>query len=150
MDSGWTWRANDGTLCSVDIKGAILARSEPTLAGCWHWKGILGRDGYPLLRIGQRRLVASRLSYLAYTGPIPEGLVIDHLCRNRSCVNPEHLESVTQSENHRRGLRGVLKQECVRGHPYTNVYRSPSTGKRMCRTCVVEASKRYRERKLNA
>jgi len=146
MSSGWTWRTNGDTLCLVDIKSALLRHVKPS-KGCWNWSGLLGRDGYPLLRVGKRRLVASRLSYAVHNGPIPEGLVIDHLCRNRGCINPTHLEAVTQSENLQRGLRGVLKSQCANGHPYTKVYRSPTTGKRMCRICTAQASRRYQERK---
>jgi hypothetical protein len=79
--------------------------------------------------------------YEAVYGPIPEGMVIDHMCRNRACMNPTHLEPVTISENIRRGDTGgweKRKTECHRGHPYAgdNLYVTP-TGKRQCKKCRV-------------
>ena len=115
---------------------------------CWLWTGNMGHDGYTLFRIGDRRIVASRVAHEIYKGPIPDGLVIDHLCRVHHCVNPDHLEAVPQKENVRRGRLGILKTHCIRGHIYTNTYRTPK-GKRMCRLCMRDASRRFKERKVN-
>lgn len=73
--------------------------------GCWLWQGTL-RAGYGRVKIGGRLQEAHRASYEHHVGPIPEGLVVDHLCRNRSCINPAHLEPVTEMENIRRGEQG--------------------------------------------
>lgn len=70
---------------------------------CWEWCGEINRKGYGRLWVGGKRRFAHRAYYEAKYGPIPEGLQIDHLCRNRSCVNPDHLEPVTALENRRRG-----------------------------------------------
>ncbi|GAB3776674.1 hypothetical protein GCM10027600_42800 [Nocardioides ginsengisegetis] len=110
--------------------------------GCWIWKGHITRYGYGQLR-GKK---AHRLVYEAMVGPIPEGLVIDHLCRNRACVNPEHMEPVTNEENLDRGARSPSKTTCPVGHSYTPENTYVYNGARQCRTCRREAARRYRAR----
>lgn len=78
----------------------------PCCSGCWIWAGYISAKGYGRMRTQsgpQQTIGAHRVAYELLVGPIPEGLTIDHLCRNRGCVNPEHLEVVTQRENTRRG-----------------------------------------------
>lgn len=108
--------------------------------GCWTWTAGVNTHGYGQYWVKRGRLmVAHRMTYLALVGPIPEGLQLDHLCRNRRCVNPAHLELVTSRENTLRG-EGVAaacakKTHCPQGHPYdlenTYWYRR----KRYCRAC---------------
>lgn len=76
---------------------------EPELGECWVWCARLNRNGYGRLSVGGRELMAHRLSYEAHVGPIPDGLLLDHLCRVRQCVNPAHLEPVTHQVNTLRG-----------------------------------------------
>lgn len=86
-------------------------------------------------------MLTHRVTYTELVGPIPEGLDLDHLCRNRACCNPEHLEPVERVENVRRGLRGpgygALITHCKRGHEFApwNLARSRGEGFRICRSC---------------
>ncbi len=113
------------------------ARVEKTPA-CWLWTGSLSSDGYG--QMVNPFHVAHRLSYEMLVGPIPDGLQIDHLCRNRRCVNPTHLEPVTVRENLLRSpitlaARNASKTHCIHGHPFDeqNTYRH--NGRRQCRIC---------------
>ena len=121
--------------------------------GCWHWIGHL-RSGYGRLMVNGSFISAHRMSYEHFVGPIPDGLEIDHLCRNRSCVNPDHLEPVTRTENIRRGTspaaRNAVKSHCPRGHEFSGENlllrnRKNHVG-RVCRACNIEACKAFRER----
>lgn len=129
-----------------DAEQRFWAKVEKT-EGCWNWVASRNNKGYGHLGMGDRRVYAHRYSYELHKGAIPSGLHIDHLCRNRSCVNPDHLEPVTNRENVLRGAgltaQNASKTHCKRGHEFTeeNVYRSPGRNDRQCRTC-----KRYRER----
>lgn len=102
--------------------------------GCWEWTGKLRKDGYAEFH-AEITMRAHRFAYVHHIGTIPEGMQIDHLCRNRSCVNPDHLEAVTHAENMRRSARALLTH-CPHGHPYDdeNTYRPPRGG-RECRIC---------------
>lgn len=115
--------------------------------GCWEWTASVRRRGYGRYGGANNQLPAHRVSYEALIGPIPDGLQIDHLCRVTGCVNPAHLEPVTQQENIRRAkrVRGTLPDHCRRGHAYTpeNTYLNPSGGYRVCRTCQNETWRRY-------
>lgn len=109
---------------------------------CWQWD-VLGSEGYGSFHDGRPGL-AHRWSYEHHVGPIPAGLVIDHLCRNRGCVNPAHLEPVTDRVNSLRGARGTvvahLQNKCTKGHRFTpeNTKWQYRNGRRQraCRECI--------------
>lgn len=122
---------------------------------CWEWTSYVDKNGYGRFFINGKHQQAHRVSYEDKFGKIPEGLVINHLCRNRKCVNPKHLEVVTQKVNIQKGLTGFItglrmraKTHCPQNHEYSekNTYISPN-GKRRCRTCIRIQAEQYRQHK---
>lgn len=85
-----------------------------SITGCWIWTGAQSPRGYTKKGIGGKRIQAHRYMWEKFNGPIPEGMVMDHLCRNPSCANPDHLEPVTHTENVRRGNSTKLTVDQVR------------------------------------
>lgn len=120
---------------------------------CWAWTGAMLSNGYGSAWFDKRTQLAHRIAYSLCVAPIAPGAQIDHLCRNRACVNPAHLEPVTQRENIRRGeassAHALRTDCCIRGHEFTpeNTYRSK--GGRHCRTCRQMASRRYKARRAS-
>lgn len=111
---------------------------------CWIWKGSLFRLGYGRVRREDRIRSAHRVSYELFIGKIPEGLELDHTCRVRNCVNPEHLDPVTHLENMRRAFP-VQPDQCPIGHAYDkrNTYINPK-GRKVCRKCNNRQTREYR------
>lgn len=118
--------------------------------GCWIWTAPLAPDHYPQIKVDGRFVYAHCFSYEYFRGPIPHGYEVDHLCRNKSCVSPWHLEPVTPAVNCQRAGNGgynKVKTHCPRGHPYDeeNTYRSPGRAHRVCRICMKEANRRWKK-----
>jgi HNH endonuclease len=139
---------------------------EPN-SGCWLWCGSMSKAGYGMLAVPtkERRhppaTTAHRVFYIAAVGQIPFGLTIDHLCRVKLCVNPDHMEAVTSAENVRRAHKGVRVPEeekalaCKRGHRYTpESTKFHPDGRRECMTCSrprkIEWQRRNRAKKSSS
>lgn len=123
------------------LPARFWAKIHESASGCWLWTGAKAGPGeqYGYIRMGGRSLRSHRVAYEALVGPIPPGLQLDHLCRVRACVNPEHLEPVTHRENAHRGIGpwadNARKTHCVRGHPFDAENTAVYNGKRSCKQC---------------
>ena len=133
--------------CVVDVQDYILHRTKrvagPLDDECWLWTNCNNNYGYGHAVWKRRHVGAHRLSYVAFIGAIPSGLDLDHLCRNRGCCNPKHVEPVTRRVNLLRGetipAMHAAKTECPYGHSLANarVYK----GQRHCRECMTTKPK---------
>lgn len=126
---------------------------RPDLGPCWLWIAAIDRKGYGAFggpRDRTQVVRAHRVAYELVIGPIPDGLTLDHLCRVRRCVNPEHLEPVTGRENSLRGESvaavNARKTHCIRGHEFTpeNTKIQAQGRQRACRICWRENARRRR------
>jgi hypothetical protein len=135
----------------------LITRFEGCILDCWLWSGPKNAKGYGTIYFNGTTQATHRLAYAAIVGPLPPNKVLDHLCRNRACFNPEHLEVVTSRENTRRGIGPQLAAQrmlsvthCPKGHPYdeANTKRAKD-GSRTCRECH-RAAQRARYRRLKA
>jgi hypothetical protein len=140
-----------GLKAPVPLLDLLLAHVDPGLSDCWFWTGNLTDDGYGRYNL-QR---AHRALYRELVGPIRPGLHLDHLCRNKPCVNPDHLEPVTPATNALRGIgpcvTALRDGRCIRGHAFNaenTVVRGD--GSRACRPCLRLRDAAYRDRRRAA
>lgn len=120
---------------------------------CWEWTGAIAMNGYSKTKLNFKYTSGHRAFFEHYKGPISPGLQIDHLCKNKRCVNPEHLEMVTPRENSARSPGTIStinrhKLECNSGHLLSgdNLYMTPD-GRRQCRSCKTAAAHKYNKKK---
>lgn len=130
----------------------ILTRISPEpMSGCWIWLGASDKKGYGNLRRSMRKWIAHRWFYTHFKGDIPPGMTIDHLCRNTTCVNPDHLEPVTSQINTLRGVgvtaKNAAKTHCKHGHEFTKENTKLVKHGRACRICSVETLRAWRKAK---
>jgi hypothetical protein len=129
---------------------ANLSRYADMSGDCWIWQRYISKDGYGRLWYKGQKYVAHKLVYELVFGKVPDGLTLDHLCRNRSCVNPFHLEPVTRGENVLRGdtlpAKNVAKTCCPLGHPLSGANLVTISGARRCRICKNKQRREWAKR----
>lgn len=146
-DEGWLRVGNTMT----------LSFNKDNSTGCWNWRRHISNNGYGVASVGRGCMGAHRLMWNLLVGPSTEGMVMDHLCRNRSCVNPGHIREVTTRENLLCGTgasaRNAKKTKCKMGHPFSgrNLRIDPHGKRRICRACFLSRQKdRYWRKKKDA
>jgi len=141
---------------TIDCRGTIEERIasrhrvEP-VTDCWTWTGAVSNRSYGSIFYQGRMQKAHRVMWELNFGPVPKGLELDHLCRNRLCINPNHLEPVTRAENLARGIQSnqnIGKSHCIRGHEFNaeNTRYKPGNGHRVCKECMRMHVRNWRTR----
>lgn len=136
---------------AVDLFWSHVSKSS----GCWSWSLGHSKCGYARVTIARKMLMAHRVAYFLVNGDIPGGMVIDHTCRNRGCVNPDHMRVVTNKQNilakgaTSPSARNARKTHCTHGHPYNEENTRRQGSRRYCRACERrKAAERYARLRL--
>jgi hypothetical protein len=137
-------------MLAQSVKEKLLNNIEMiTESGCWVWTGAVSVHGYGVVKIDKKDQRTHRVFYEMLVGKIPDGLVIDHLCRVRCCVNPAHLEPVTNKENILRGISPQAingkKTHCKNGHEFTKENMIPYVSWRQCKICWYKLHNRLNQ-----
>jgi HNH endonuclease len=137
-----------------ELRARFMSKVAVDAAGCWLWQAHRTPNGYGQLRVGGRWISAHRLAYQLFKGPIPDGLVPDHLCGVKHCANPDHLEAVTPHENWLRGTAPMVAlhkaHRCQQGHDVTGPNAMVTQGRVRCRTCQRTYDLRTRAKRKSA
>lgn len=124
------------------VKSRLFDKSMPEPnTGCFIWTGSLFTGDYGRMWVRDKQIMAHRISYFIYKGKIPEDFVIDHICNNPSCINPEHLEAKTQKDNSNRCVGSpttvnAQKTHCIRGHEFSDENTKRGKNGRRCIKCT--------------
>ena len=135
----------------IAVEHRIWSKIRKRPNGCWEWIGAKNSGGYGSIKDSGKNRKTHRVMWEIQVGGLTPGLTLDHLCRNRTCCNPDHLEEVSLKENILRGegvyAKNKRKTHCKSGHKFTekNTYQR-LTGQRACRKCQVVAKLRYTSR----
>lgn len=121
---------------------------------CWEWLAGKSRNGYGVFSINDKSFSAHRVSWAITKGALDTSLVLDHVCRNRACVNPDHLREVSRAINAYENnsspvVANLTKTKCIRGHDLLgdNLYIAPASGDRACRKCRMFADRKYKAKR---
>lgn len=135
-----------------ELKSRLLDKSMPEPnTGCWFWMGDTVKGGYGRTTIGRVKVLSHRASYECFVNKIPKGLTVDHKCNQPNCINPQHLEAITQYDNTMKGKSfstiNAQKTHCPKGHEYNqeNTFYYKINARRDCKICMKERGRKQYE-----